>query len=598
MPLLNTPKRRNSRGICQSPILLTGSFIVTLAVMLLVLSQSYLSPSRLSRLKSKFHLTDFHVVEKLGLQKQHVRMERFATLFHLELAERFNLTQGRDNTRLDELVATLLSMESVGITTVVFSSPWEFLQSTDGPVNFDYLDLLVSSACQNTRLKVAFIFDLVRAPQWVFERWPAAKAADSHNRQYNLLSWFHPEAYQLALEVLKMVVTHLAMSHAGCVSSVQPAFNNEYEAKYTQEHDCFQDYSTPALTAYRQWLQARQPQLADLNKRWGTNVQYWDDVAPPVLEAGSVMAPDLKTRYWDFLKFRELEGAKVLSRACSVVQSAGIQCFHHVPELFTVLVAVYGITMFKYIASDPHTDYIVLDASFSTPYGSPVHPAKLRLSVAAAVGYGKPVHLGAAVQDSIDYDLLSSAFRNALLAGAAGVGITNWLPYIPLNPSLKETLHPSLAPGGQEDGGGSTAACSQGVVSVQVGLFIHFESCAAWHGFQWSSDNKDPVHDLIEAAAKKLTFDCAPRLSVFLEFDRLMAALPSLDRVLFVEPLVVWGGKEFKSYTEVKAAIEKMPHEVLRFPGIEETEAAELTVLHELLVHEVPPVGASVRLTS
>ncbi|GIL67149.1 hypothetical protein Vafri_20584 [Volvox africanus] len=579
MPLLNTPKRRSGRGICQSPILLSGIFIVTLAVVLLVLSQTYLSPSRLSRLKAKLHIMDFNGIRKLGPQKQHVRSERFATLFHLELAERFNMTQGHANARLDELVATLLSMESVGITTVVFSSPWEFIQPTDGPINFNYLDLLVSSACQNTRLKVAFIFDLVRAPQWVFARWPVAKAADSHNRQYNLLSWFHPEANQLALEVLKSVVTHLTASNTGCVTSVQPAFNNEYEAKYTQEHDCFQDYSVPALTAYRQWLQVRLPQLVDLNERWGTNVQYWDDVAPPVLEAGSVMGPDLKTRYWDFLKFRELKGAEVLSRACSVVQSAGVQCFHHVPELFTVLVAVYGITMFKHIASDPHTDYIVLDASFSTPYGSPVHPAKLRLSVAAAVGYGKPVHLGAAVQHSIEYDLLSSAFRTALLTNAAGVGITNWLPYIPMNASLKETLHPSLTLGGQEDGGGSTAACSQGGVSVRVGLFIHFESCAAWHGLQWSSYSKDPVHDLIEAVAQKLTFECAPRVSVFLEFDRLMNALPSLDRVMFVEPLVVWAGKEFKSYTEVKAAIEKMPHEVLLFPGVEGTAAAEVKVL-------------------
>ncbi|GIL82297.1 hypothetical protein Vretimale_7259 [Volvox reticuliferus] len=582
MPLLSTPKRRNGRGICQSPILLTGICIILLAVVLLVLSQSYLSPSRLSRLKAKLHITGFNGIRRFGPHKQHVSNERFATLFHLELAERFNMAQGRDNAHFDELIATLRSMESVGITTVVFSSPWGFLQPTVGPINFDYLDLLVSSACQNTRLKVAFIFDLVRAPQWVFEKWPNAKAADSHNRQYNLLSWFHPEANQLALEVLKEVVTHLATSHAGCVTSVQPAFNNEYEAKYTQEHDCFQDYSTSALTAYRQWLQARRPQLADLNKRWGTNVQYWEDVAPPMLEAGSVMGPDLKLRYWDFLKFRELSGAEVLNRACSVVHSGGIQCFHHVPELFTVLVAVYGTTIFKHIAAHAHTDYLVVDASFSTSYGSPVHPTKLRLSVAAAIGYGKPVHLGAAVQQSTGYGLLSSAFRTALLADAAGVGITNWLPYTSLNNTLKETLHPSLAPGHPEGGGNSTATCAKGVVSVRVGLFIHFDSCAAWHGLQWSSDSKDPVHDFIEAAAQELTFECAPHLSVYLEFDRLMAALPSLDRVLFVEPLVVWAGQEFKLYTAVKAAITKMPHEILQFPGIQETEAADLTVLAEL----------------
>ncbi len=47
-----------------------------------------------------------------------------------------------------------------------------------------------------------------------------------------------------------------------------------------------------------------------------------------------------------------------------------------------------------------------------------------------------------------------------------------------------------------------------------------------------------------QSAAQELSFECAPRLTVYLEFDQLLDALPYLDRVLFVEPLVVWGSRE------------------------------------------------------
>ncbi len=60
----------------------------------------------------------------------------------------------------------------------------------------------------------------------------------------------------------------------------------------------------------------------------------------------------------------------MLNRACAAVQSAGARCFHHVPELFTVLDAVYGSTMFKQIAASPTTDFLIVSSDFRTTYGS------------------------------------------------------------------------------------------------------------------------------------------------------------------------------------------------------------------------------------
>ncbi len=47
-------------------------------------------------------------------------------------------------------------------------------------------------------------------------------------------------ANNLALSFLSEVSTHLARQYPGCFTAVQPVYNNEYEAKYTQEYDAFQ----------------------------------------------------------------------------------------------------------------------------------------------------------------------------------------------------------------------------------------------------------------------------------------------------------------------------------------------------------------------
>lgn len=47
-----------------------------------------------------------------------------------------------------------------------------------------------------------------------------------------------------------------------------------------------QDYSPAALQAYRSWLRARQPALAQLNSRWGSAFATWQDVEPPKLYSG------------------------------------------------------------------------------------------------------------------------------------------------------------------------------------------------------------------------------------------------------------------------------------------------------------------------
>lgn len=118
-------------------------------------------------------------------------------------------------------------------------------------------------------------------------------------------------------------------------------------------------------------------------------------------------------------------------------------------------------------------------AGLRTPYGTVMNPTKLRMFVGAAVSYGKPVHFEAAVrQDSggssnAAYELLGSASRNALMAGARGLGVTGWLGKLQPDAQLAAALQP---PPVECRGSGEL-----------VGVFIHIDSCMAWHGLQVSA---------------------------------------------------------------------------------------------------------------
>ncbi|KAG2425720.1 hypothetical protein HXX76_013562 [Chlamydomonas incerta] len=488
------------------------------------------------------------------------------------------------------------SPAGAGLTSVMFSSPWSWFELEQGSIRFDYLDWVAESACSNTGLKVAFLLDMVRAPAWVFKQWPDARAADSHGRKYELLSWFHADARKAALQVVSEVTKHLMDTHRDCVVAVQPVFNNEYEARYTQEHDCYQDYSAPAMTAFRTWLRSRRPRIEDMNARWGSAFGSWEELTPPVLEAGSFTGVDMSPRYWDFLHWREAAGAEVFNGACAAVQAAGALCFHHVPESFTVLDAVYGTSMIKHIAASPHTDFLIVGSGLRTPYGTVLNPTKLRMFVGAVASYGKPVHFEAAIRQDggssmAAYELLGSAARNALLAGARGLGVTGWLGRLKPDAQLAAALQPPpLECRGAGRGG------------ELVGVFIHIDSCMAWHGLQWHSARKDPLHDFVQDLADTLSARCDTDVVVHVELERFAADLLGsstgggagsssssrsggrrFDRVIFVEPLVLTA-KELDTYALVKAAVASLPPSraaVMRLPA--NNTAGVLLQVHEEL---------------
>ncbi len=77
--------------------------------------------------------------------------------------------------------------------------------------------------------QVALVLDLARAPRWLFAKYPDARSQDSHGRSYELLSWSHEVANKAALGFLGDIAGHLAQTHSGCVTAMQPVYNNEYQ---------------------------------------------------------------------------------------------------------------------------------------------------------------------------------------------------------------------------------------------------------------------------------------------------------------------------------------------------------------------------------
>ncbi|GFR43114.1 hypothetical protein Agub_g4115 [Astrephomene gubernaculifera] len=492
--------------------------------------------------------------------------DTFGTIFHLELKMFYAAQEAKPE--YEKLIETLRNMKANGIKTVVFSESWDWAEPEQGKIRFAYLDGLMTCACKNAEIKVDFIFDLLQPPKWIYQRYPDARAHDADNRTYAWMSWFHQLSNKEARRFLGASATYLQQNYPGCIQAIQPVYNNEYEAKYTQEYDAYQDYSPYAIHAFREWLRSKGAALPQLSQRWQVPMKTWDDVMPPKLHGGDYYGADITARYWDWIKFREEHGAAHFNAACATVHEAGLQCFHHFPEFFSVIDAIYGAPMFKHIVASPVTDFVIMDSNFRTPYGTLMNPNKLRLYVGAAVPYGKPVYFEAAVERFADLKLLEAGFRATLLAGAPNLGITNWHTRVEVNESLARIMGDEVAP-----------KCATTEV---VGVFLHLDSCAVFHGLQFGWVRKDPLHDFVEDLADRLAQDCGTDVGVYIELDRFLADLPRFNRVVFIEPLILYGNKELESYIAAKAVLKSIPHEILHLPANITAGGSQLVVLQDL----------------
>lgn len=207
------------------------------------------------------------------------------------------------------------------------------------------------------------VLDAYRAPKWLLERYPDAKAVGSgplghpcNHRLRGFTALSHAQALALALRFMTTTVADLTTNFGrDSVHAFQPNFNNELEARYVQECDIFTDYSNTTIAAYRRWLSMQHADVSYWGRRWGLQREAaggllwsqkeqdwtWSTIMPPNVFGATQMSvgdsfpitgprmsglhknhsarqangpskPVTSLAYWDWLKFRDVTVAHAI----------------------------------------------------------------------------------------------------------------------------------------------------------------------------------------------------------------------------------------------------------------------------------------------
>jgi len=334
----------------------------------------------------------------------------------------------------DALSAWLDQARGAGVSHVMISASWADVEPKEGAFDLAPLLRLIGKIGQKGLLSMV-VLDAFRGPQWLFERHPDARPLGGgppehpcNKRIRGFTTFAHTEAFAYALRFVSTTVQEINSALGpSAVHSFQPNFNNELEARYTQECDIFLDYSPTTIAAYRQWLRAQNSDASYWSRRWGTQRGpksgllwseeeqdwRWDTIKPPNVfgdTTQSVGLPTPKTQprtrqtmrtqtpddehqpvtslaYWDWLRFREVQLSHAYRTACDrVVAHGGRGCFLHFGEFFTSIDAINAVIIFELANASSITD-IIVDSNFVNFGHLRVDPVMASILVSAAQPY-------------------------------------------------------------------------------------------------------------------------------------------------------------------------------------------------------------------
>jgi hypothetical protein len=119
-----------------------------------------------------------------------------------------------------------------GVDILFTSFRWRDQEAAPAAYDFRLQDFVQRAACSRG-LKLAVVLDAQATPPWVIARFPDAALVDARGEARHDLSFSHEGAMALAGAWQAAALGRMAEVDAGCVHSIQPSFNNEYETKYT-----------------------------------------------------------------------------------------------------------------------------------------------------------------------------------------------------------------------------------------------------------------------------------------------------------------------------------------------------------------------------
>lgn len=464
--------------------------------------------------------------------------ETFATLFAIEMQLLLNLSNEgplppKDAPHnLDEIINTV---QSQGVNILFVSFRWMDQEPAPGAFDFRVMDYVQQAVC-SSGLQLIVILDARASPAWVFDQHPDAGLVDADGDVRKEISFSHGGAMQLLHAWHEAVLARLAAVNASCVHSVSPTFNNQYETKYTQERDAFQDYSPNTVALYRQYLRSIHGGIAHWNTRWGTKFADWASFRPPPLHMHGPRWNDTLTdpSYWDWQHFRHHHIHAAHEHCCQHFAAHGFRCIMHFGEFFSANDAIYASGSVFTLAASPWLDYIVVDSNFVTAAMLPNDPRVVQLLLSAMKPFGKPVFFEGAFEEIKDPLVHRRAVQLTVASGAHGIGFTNWLDRV--GPTFfKDTLS------------GLSHISSAG---PSVAILTPYRSSCAFKGLGYTADGKrdprDPVQDDLFACldqVQKAVLSLGG-LQIFGVPSMLLPVVHHFEQIWYLEPLVLLSGDE------------------------------------------------------
>ena len=174
-----------------------------------------------------------------------------------------------------------------GFNAVKVHIPWAFVQPDANTLNFAELDKMVDYVVNEKGLKVAISIDLTRRVTDALVGHEHIQrdikgdlcVGGSHAGDRTVISFCSDYAVKKAIDFYKIAVDHYEKICGEHILFYLPAFNPYCETEYWAVGDY--DYSTPALTAFSDFLKDNYGSIDKLNAILGTSYADFREVTPP-----------------------------------------------------------------------------------------------------------------------------------------------------------------------------------------------------------------------------------------------------------------------------------------------------------------------------
>lgn len=196
---------------------------------------------------------------------------------------------------LEQLAADLPLLKRLGFSMIKIQESWSTDEKHRGEIDLSHVERVVADA-RGSGLMVYFGVTMEQAPAWLWRQYPDATmlyedgSPQNDPTQYLLPGdgkpgpcWHHPEARRAAEHFIEAVGQRLGRYDNIAVWNVWQEIGLNTGPGTTRPGHRYLCYCPHSLEAYRTWLRSRYKSLDELNSKWRTAFDVWEEVQPPRL---------------------------------------------------------------------------------------------------------------------------------------------------------------------------------------------------------------------------------------------------------------------------------------------------------------------------